>query len=127
MTIIDYTKTSREFVEPSTTELEPFNVALVVRVQGEGEAGMAQVDPVPIRGMVDVARKVQPSVEVELIDESGAPTTQRVRYWKGVQGSQDLVRNTHPNRVVERMQSAEPDDTRMGLLMRLLVREAGPS
>ena len=125
MTIINYKRVSREFVEDPQTKLESLNVGLVVRVPGEGEAGEACVDPLPIRGMVDIAKKVKPALRVELLDETGTPVTQRLRYWREVEGSQDLVRNTHPNRVVERMESAEQGDQRLGLLMRLLVREAG--
>jgi len=122
MATIQYTPAAQEFIGNTTLKLEDLNVALFIRLLGEvNPPGAPSATPVQARGMVDVAEKFKPAIEVKLTDEEGKPTAQKVRYHKDVKGGRDLADHFDPAWVAQNMENAGAADNRLGLLLRLLI------
>jgi hypothetical protein len=125
MADVNYKKILGTVLDSRPVLLEDLNVALFIRIPGEtNPAGAPSPAPVRISGMKQLADETKPAVTVTLQDEKGQEVAQKVPYDKGVKGGQDLVRNFDPNKVVLLMESADPAEKGLGLLLRLLVKGA---
>jgi hypothetical protein len=125
MAQVDYKKIAEAVLGNTALKMEDLNVALFLRLIGEASPpGAPSTAPVKVGGMVDVANKFKPAIEVTLQDETGAPSAQKVRFYNGVKGGQDLVAHFDPAWVVQHMENADRADPRLGLLFRLVIGRA---
>src|SRR5262245_36310746 len=110
---VDYQKIAAAVLGSTDLEMEDLNVALFLRLVGEANPpGSPSTTPVKVGGMVDVARKFKPAIDLKLEDENGDPAFQKVRYHHGVKGGQDLIAHFDPAWVAQHMENADAGDTR---------------